>query len=122
MTSLTKQQVIAFLESLSPGELRDLLHDLEERWGLERVISPRQAVAELDSTMGMPEFELVLLAHGDQRIAVMKVLRAQAGLPLREAMQVIDSLPQTIALGLSLPDARARRDQLRAVGARVEIR
>ncbi len=123
MTGLTKQQVVAYLESLRPAELRDLLHELEERWGVERLVLPQPATVDLDrSTMGVPEFDVLLLEHGGERIAVMKALRQHLHVPLRAAKQIIDSLPYTVAEGLRLEHARVLRELLEAAGARVKLR
>jgi large subunit ribosomal protein L7/L12 len=67
-------------------------------------------------------FDLVLKEFGDKKIQVIKEVRALTGLGLKEAKELVDSVPKPIKEGMSKEDAEAAREQLEAVGAVVELK
>ncbi len=125
MPGINKAQAIAYLSALSPDELQDLLLDLEELWGLERLQAPDQHPsmgAPLD--MGMPlQPDLLLVDPGPQRVPVMKALREQLGVDLKGAKALVDAAPGSLLLEGA---DKERRDELaqalRSLGAKIEVR
>lgn len=123
MASVTREQVIAYLSQLSRPELRELILDLEERWGIERPY-----VGEpVEVTMGMPygydpEFALVLLDPGPKPVQVMKALRERLGLGLREVKALVDGAPTATVEDLTLDRAHELRRAVTEAGGRAEIR
>ncbi len=67
-------------------------------------------------------FDLVLKEFGDKKIQVIKEVRALTGLGLKEAKELVDSVPKPIKEGMSKEDAEAAREQLEAAGAVVEVK
>lgn len=68
------------------------------------------------------EFDVVLEAHGDKKINVIKVVRAATGLGLKEAKDLVDGAPKAVKEGISKADAEALKKQLEDAGAKVELK
>lgn len=124
MSEVSKQEVIAYLSALRPAELQDLILDLEDVWGIERLASPDQFVIMGTVEMGMPAgFEVVLRGVDGSRIGLMKALRECFGLSLRVAKDMVDGAGElVIAVDLNKPEADGLAKRLRAAGAVIEIR
>ena len=68
------------------------------------------------------EFTGVLLACGDKKVEVIKVVRAVTGLGLKEAKDLVDGAPKPVKEGVSKADAEALKKQLEEAGAKVEVK
>ena len=126
MPSPTQAQVIEFLSDCSPDELDEIIEELQERLGLERLAAP---VPDWLATMGEPldmgmpaGYEVVLLSGGAARVQVMKALRASLGVDLRKAKELVHDCPSVVGVDLDREQAEALSEALRAAGAEVEVR
>lgn len=128
MAVVDKERVVAYLSALGPHELQDLILDLEERLGIERVLVgwPRNPTmgAPLDPTMEheRTEFDVMLLSGGDARIPVIMTLRTLLGVGLGEARRLLDASPVAVAEAVPRAQAEQLCEELGAAGAVVEIR
>lgn len=125
VAGLTKDQVIAYLSALQPSELQDLILELEDHWGIERLAVPTiEPLMGMPIDMGMPAgFDVVLTAAGSRRLEVMKVLRQILGLGLREVKAMVDATgPVVLRSDLDRGHAVEIANKLRGVGAEVEVR
>lgn len=68
------------------------------------------------------EFDVILAAFGDNKIGVIKVVRAATGLGLKEAKDLVEAAPKPIKTGLSKDDAAKLKAELEGAGAKVEIK
>lgn len=68
------------------------------------------------------EFDVVLAAIGDNKIGVIKVVRAATGLGLKEAKDLVEAAPKAVKAGVSKEDADKLKAELEASGAKVEIK
>ena len=68
------------------------------------------------------EFDVVLASAGDQKVGVIKVVRAITGLGLKEAKDIVDGAPKTLKEGVSKAEAEDIQKQLEEAGAKVEIK
>jgi large subunit ribosomal protein L7/L12 len=68
------------------------------------------------------EFDVVLIAHGDRKIQVIKEVRAITGLGLKDAKAVVDDLPKPVKEGLPKDEAEKVKAQLEEAGAQVEVK
>ncbi|MDC0723229.1 ribosomal protein L7/L12 [Nannocystis bainbridge] len=125
--AVTREDVVAFLSRLGPGELQELILELEDRWGMEPAYVEQEYVTMgapvvQGIEMGIPEFEVVLLWSGPQRVQVMKTLReVTPTLTLGEVMVMIEQTPSVVLRGVHR-EVHALRMELEALGAKVEIR
>jgi len=116
--------IIETLKGLTVLELSELVHAVEEEFGVSAaaavaVAGPAvAAAAEEEKT----EFDVVLKSAGGNKIAVIKAVREATGLGLKEAKEVVDGAPKTLKEAVSKDDAEALKAKLTEAGAEVEIK
>ena len=124
---MASEKVTAMIEevkALSVLELAELVHALEETFGVSAaaaaVAAPAAgaAAAEEEKT----EFDVVLKAAGANKIAVIKVVRALTGLGLKEAKELVDGAPKNLKEGVSKDEAEKIAAELKEAGAEVEVK
>ena len=101
------------LSALTVMEAADLSKMLEEKWGVSAA-----AAAEEEKD----EFEVVLVAAGDNKINVIKEIRAITQLGLKEAKDLVDGAPKTVKEGAPKAEAEEIKAKLEAAGAKVELK
>jgi large subunit ribosomal protein L7/L12 len=124
MADLTK--IVDDLSSLSVLEAAQLSKMLEEKWGVSAA-APVAAAAAAPGAAAAPveektEFTVVLAAHGEKKIEVIKEVRAITGLGLKEAKDLVEGAPKPVKEGVNKADAEAMQKKLEAVGAKVELK
>ena len=109
MSTVTKDQVIEFLENLTLLEAADLVKELEEKFGVSAA-APVAAMAMMPAAGGaaaeeQTEFTVVLKDAGDKKINVIKEVRAVTGLGLKEAKDLVEGAPKNLKEGVSKEEA-----------------
>lgn len=119
-------EFVNWIEGISVRELSQLVKALEERLGVSAAM-PVSAGAVAAS--GAPaaaaektEFTVMLLAAGEQKINVIKEVRAITGLGLKESKDLVEGAPKPVKDGVTKQDAEAMKAKLEAAGAKVEIK
>ena len=111
------------LSALTVMEAADLSKMLEEKWGVSAAAAVAVAAgAGAAAVEEKDEFEVVLVAAGDNKINVIKEIRAITQLGLKEAKDLVDGAPKTVKEGASKEDAEAIKAKLEAAGAKVELK
>ena len=124
MASEAIQNIIEILKGLTVLELSELVHAVEEAFGVSAaaavaVAAPTEDVAvEVEQT----EFDVVLMKVGPSKIPVIKAVRELTGLGLADAKKLVDAAPAPIKEKISKDDADAAKAKLEEVGAEVEIK
>jgi large subunit ribosomal protein L7/L12 len=123
MSSVSKEQVVSFIENMSVLELSKLVKELEEKFG----VSAAAPVAVMGAAAGaaaveQTEFTVVLTAAGDNKINVIKEVRAITGLGLKEAKDLVEGAPKPVKEGVAKKDAEDMKKKLEAAGAKVELK
>lgn len=127
MAEITKDQVIEWLSKQSVLEIAGLVKELEEKWGVS-ASAPVAAVAmpagggTAEAKEEKTEFDVVLSAAGDNKINVIKEVRAITGLGLKEAKDLVDGAPKTVKEAVSKAEAEEMKKKLEAAGAKVELK
>jgi large subunit ribosomal protein L7/L12 len=108
-------------------ELVELISDIEEKFGVTAAAAVAAAPAaagggEADAAEEKDEFDVVLSAAGDQKVQVIKAVRAITGLGLKEAKDMVDGAPSTVKEGASKDDAEEIVKQLTEAGATAELK
>ena len=129
MATLTQDDILEAISSMTVLELSELLSAFEEKFGVTAAApvavaaagagagaAPAEAVEEQD------EFDVVLSAAGAQKIQVIKVVRELTKLGLKEAKDLVDAAPSKVLEKVSKEDAEKARGDLEAVGAVVEVK
>jgi large subunit ribosomal protein L7/L12 len=113
------------LSSLTVMEAAELATLLEEKWGVSAA-APAAAAAAPAADAGAAEakdsFTVVLTAAGDQKINVIKEVRAITGLGLKEAKEMVEGVPSDIKEDAPTAEANELKEKLEAVGAPVELK
>jgi len=127
--AVTKEDVIEFISNMTVLELSDFIKELEDKFGVSAAAPVAVAAAgaapageaggaEEEKT----EFDVVLQDFGSQKIKVIKEVRAVTGLGLKEAKELVESAPKPIKEGVPKEEAEKIKEQIEAVGAKVEIK
>ena len=127
--AVTKEEVIEFISNMTVLELSEFIKELEDKFGVSAAApvavaaastapAGEAAAAEEEKT----EFDVILAEIGRQKIKVIKEVRAVSGLGLKEAKDLVESAPKPIKEGISKEEAEKIKEQVEAVGAKVEIK
>jgi large subunit ribosomal protein L7/L12 len=119
-------EIFDSLGKMSVLELVALKKKIEDEWGITAAApvavaaaaAPAGAAAEEEKT----SFDVVLTGAGQQKIQVIKVVRAVTGLGLKEAKDLVDSAPKAVKEGIAQDEADAIKAQLEEAGADVELK
>jgi large subunit ribosomal protein L7/L12 len=122
--AITKEDILEAVSNLTVMELNELVKAFEEKFG---VSAAAVAVAAGPAAAGAAaeaktEFDVILASAGDQKVGVIKVVRAITGLGLKEAKDLVDGAPKTLKEGVSQAEADDMKKQLEEAGAKVEIK
>ena len=119
------QEIISAVEGMTILELADLVKAMEEKFGVSAAapvaVAAGPAVAA-EAVEEKTEFDVVLKEVGPEKIKVIKVVREQTGLGLKEAKAVVDGAPAPVKEGISKEDAEKLVEAFKAVGATCEIK
>jgi len=126
-TGITKEDVVKFIEGMTVLELSELVKELETKFGVSAAtpvavsaVAPgSEQVAQVEEKT---EFDAILTGFGDQKIQVIKVIRAITGLGLKEAKDLVDGVPKPIKEGISKGEAADIKKKIEEVGGTVEIK
>jgi large subunit ribosomal protein L7/L12 len=115
------------LGSMTVLELVELKNKIEEEWGITAAAPVAVAAAPAGGGGGeaaeeQSSFDVVLTGAGQQKIQVIKVVRAITGLGLKEAKDLVDSAPGAVKEGVNREEADSVKAQLEEAGADVEIK
>ncbi len=131
MAEITKEDVIKFIENMTVLELSEFVKELEEKFGVSAAAPVAMAAAMPAGAPGAgaapaeeekTEFTVVLTGIGDKKIQVIKEIRAITSLGLKEAKELVESVPATVKEGISKEEAEEIAKKLSDVGATVEIK
>jgi large subunit ribosomal protein L7/L12 len=107
-------------------EAAELSKLLEEKWGVSAAapvaVAAAGAAPAAEAAEVKDSFDVVLAAAGDQKINVIKEVRAITGLGLKEAKDMVEGAPKTLKEGVKKEEAEALKAQLEAAGAKVELK
>lgn len=117
-------QISETLSSLTVLELAELSKKLEEKWGVSAAAFAPAAVAGAAPAAAevKDKFEVVLAAAGDNKINVIKEVRAITGLGLKEAKDLVEGAPKSLKSDVPTAEANEMKKKLEAAGAKVELK
>src|SRR3989344_6464527 len=120
-------KIIEEIEKLTALELSELVKALEEKFGVSAsapmVAAPVSASAEASADKEEKSaFDVVLAKAGDQKIAVIKIVREVTDKGLQEAKQLVDTAPQVVKSGATKAEADELKKKLEEAGAAVELK
>ena len=122
---MASEKITAMIEevkTLSVLELAELVHALEEEFGVSAAAAAAPAVGAAAAEEEKTEFDVVLKEVGANKIAVIKVVRELTGLGLKEAKAMVDGAPANVKEAVAKADAEAMVEKLKEAGATAELK
>ena len=123
------EKIAEDLSALSVLEAAELSKLLEEKWGVSAAAPVAVAAAPAaggdaggDAAEAKDSFTVVLTSAGDQKINVIKEVRAITGLGLKEAKEIVESAPKDLKEDVPTAEANELKEKLEAVGATIELK
>jgi len=121
-------KIVEELSKLTVVEAAELSKTLEEKWGVKAMapVAATPAVGTAgtaaEATSDKTDFIVNLVSSGDNKIGVIKEVRAFTGLGLKEAKDLVEAAPKQLKASVSKKDAEEVKKKLEAVGAKVELK
>ena len=126
MSEITKDDVVKFIEGMTVLELSQLVKELEQRFGVSTAAPVAMVAAGGGEQAALSEekteFDAVLTGFGEQKIQVIKVVRAITGLGLKEAKDLVEGAPKAIKEAVSKDEAADIKKKIEEVGGTVEVK
>jgi large subunit ribosomal protein L7/L12 len=128
MPTLTKDEILDAISSMTVLELSELLSAFEDKFGVTAAAPVAVAAAAPAGGAEAPvaeekdEFDVVLSAAGEKKIQVIKVVRELTSLGLKEAKDLVDAAPKAVLERASKDDADKAKAKLEEAGATVELK
>jgi large subunit ribosomal protein L7/L12 len=123
--AVAKAEILETIGNMSVLEIVDLISAMEEKFGVTAAVAV--AAAPAAGAAAAPaeeqtEFNVIMTSFGENKVNVIKVIRAVTGLGLKEAKDMVEGVPATVKEGVSKDDAAALKKQLEEAGAKVEVK
>ena len=124
---ITKEDIVSYIKNSTVPELSELVKMLEEELGVSAAAPVAVAAAAPAAAAAAPaeektEFDVILASFGDNKIGVIKEVRAITGLGLKEAKDLVEGAPKALKEGVAKDEADKIKEQLEKAGAKVEIK
>ena len=125
--AVSKDDILETISNMSVMEVVDLISAMEEKFGVSAAAAVAAAPAAGGDAGGeaaaaKDEFDVVLTGFGDNKVAVIKAVRAITGLGLKEAKDAVEGTPTTLKEAAPKSDAEDDKKQLEEAGATVELK
>lgn len=123
--AITNAELMDAIAGMTVLELSELIKQMEEKFGVSAAavaVAGPAAGAAAPAAAEQSEFDVILTAAGDNKVSVIKAVRAITGLGLKEAKDLVDGAPKAVKEGVSKADADAVAKQLIEAGATCEVK
>ena len=123
---MSKQDILEAIASMSVLELSELITEMEEKFGVSAAaavaVAGPAAAGGGEAAAEKDEFDVVLAGFGDNKVAVIKAVRAATGLGLKEAKEMVESTPATLKEAAPKGEAEELKKTLEEAGASIELK
>ena len=125
--AVSREEIKEALGKMPVLELVELINELEEDWGVSAAAPVAVAAGPAAADAGAAaeektEFDVVMTGFGDNKVAVIKVVRGITGLGLKEAKELVEGAPSPVKEGATKDEAEDIKKQLEEAGASVEVK
>jgi large subunit ribosomal protein L7/L12 len=124
--AVSKDEILETISNMTVMEVVDLISAMEEKFGVSAAAAvaaaPVAAAAAGEAAAEKDEFDVVLAGFGENKVAVIKAVRAITGQGLKDAKDTVEGAPATIKEGASKAEAEEIKKQLEEAGATVELK
>lgn len=124
----SQADVVEYIKNLKLSEVKGLIEILEDELGVEAsapmmaMAAPAAGAGAAEAAEEKTEFDVILKAAGDKKIAVIKAVRAATGLGLKEAKDLVESAPAEVKTALPKEEAEELMKALQEAGAEAEVK
>ena len=126
MATLTKDEIVEAVGSMSLLEVADLVKMFEEKFGVSAAApvaaAGAVAAAPAEAVEEQTEFDVILESAGDKKINVLKIVRELTGLGLKEAKELVDTTPKAVKEKIKKEEAEQMKAKIEAEGGKVSIK
>lgn len=124
--AVTKEDILETISNMTVLEVVDLISAMEEKFGVSAAAAvaaaPAAGAAAGPVAEEQTEFNVVMTSFGENKVNVIKVVRAITGLGLKEAKDLVEGVPSAIKEGVSKDEAEKIKKELEEAGAKVELK
>jgi large subunit ribosomal protein L7/L12 len=124
--AVSQEEILETIANMSVMEVVDLVSAMEEKFGVSAAaavaVAAPAAGGEAAAAEEKDEFDVVMTSFGDNKVGVIKAVRAITGLGLKEAKDMVEGAPSTVKEGASKDEAAELKKQLEEAGAAVELK
>ena len=122
--AVSKDDILETISNMSVMEVVDLIEAMEEKFGVSAAaaVSAAPAAAATEASVEKDEFDVVMTSFGENKVSVIKAVRAITGAGLKEAKDMVEACPANIKEGASKSEAEDVKKQLEEAGAAVELK
>ena len=122
--AVSKNEILETISNMSVMEVVELIEAMEEKFNVSAaaVAVAAPAAAATAAVEEKTEFDVLLTSFGENKVGVIKVIRAITGLGLKEAKDLVEAAPSTIKESVSKADAADIKKQLEEAGASVDVK
>ncbi len=125
--AVSTEEILETISNMTVLEVVDLINAMEEKFGVSAaavaaVAAPAAGGGEAAAAEEKTEFDVVLSSFGDNKVSVIKAVRAITGLGLKEAKELVEGVPSAVKEGISKDEAEEIKKQLEEAGASVELK
>jgi large subunit ribosomal protein L7/L12 len=123
--AVSKDDILETISNMSVMDVVELIEAMEEKFGVSAaaaVAAAPAAAAAGEAAAEKEDFNVVMTGFGDNKVAVIKAVRAITGLGLKEAKDMVEGVPATVKEGVAKAEAEDLQKQLVEAGATVELK
>ncbi|MEK7734418.1 MAG: 50S ribosomal protein L7/L12 [Pseudomonadota bacterium] len=123
--AVNKEEILNTIASMSVLELSELIKEMATKIGVSAAavaVAAGPAAAAAAPAEVKDAFDVILTAAGDNKVGVIKAVRAVTTLGLKEAKDLVEGAPQTVKEAVPKADAEKMKKELEAAGAKVELK
>ena len=123
--AVSKEDLVETLSGMTILEVTELVTMLEEKWGVSAAAAVATVAVAADAGVKeevKDEFDVVMTSFGENKVNVIKTVRAITGLCLKESMDMVEGLPSVVKEGANKAEAEGIKKQLEEAGAAVELK
>ena len=123
--AVSKEELVETLSGMTILEVTELVSLLEEKWGVSAAAAVATVAVAADAGVKeevKDEFDVVMTSFGENKVNVIKTVRAITGLGLKEAKDMVEGVPSVVKEGANKAEADSIKKQLEEAGAAVELK
>ena len=122
--AVTKENILEAISNMTVLEVVELVKAMEDKFGVSAAVAaaPAAAAAAPAAVEEQTEFNVIMTKFGENKVGVIKVVRAITSLGLKEAKDLVEGVPSAIKEGVSKAEAADLKKQLEEAGATVEVK